>query len=680
MAQSYSESSSLLLTHVTVFRHWLRSAVANCAEGRCKHALYDNHEVIFGAEGSSCDFGVCQSNSGLLSQDIEQRLVDILSSGSKDKNLRAYDVKCTDTNLDLRPGRSTLWYRVGVTGEQVKVCYALVICSPTAPHLVSLLPPCYLAQMGKTARTHGGQDYFSRVASLYSTFVEPFPAEWLPAIRTWQELKVEIRNMSSSANTQNLITHNHYGSFGSETFPQPPLQGHQILRDTTGDLETILTVRSALQTSEKYRVHLHSVTPSIGDFAIRHQTSNSYATVEVKRQHFRILGETLRFLCGKSPGNKKYIFTPFSQWDFLLATSEGRPSFALLIPLNEFPQYWFHEFSLNNDMKVTLAWINQWRIDLDKPQDLHRRLEGILDKQRGEGSSDPFIASSNIAFQRLMPRVNVDEVETDSTKEFAQADVNDSLTDLPYTEGDSDSDIEGDGNVSKPRAWRSRRFEADQHTWLSTVCSEVGWGAVYALGQTHPSATHAFVPGAFEANKPSFFDLHVLTPVVLLNFIEIERLDSRRVHDLRHTWQSVRASHGPSKSFYIFVQREDFLRQPHLSRWLVPSEAMVVPERVEMSELALKHGQHREMYFPYRQALPDIGECVDVYARRGEQIIDTLRALCICSKSERSMLVGDDETQLGTEIEVHQYITSKEKVTFEFLNFVTGQPLWTSQS
>lgn len=574
--------------YVNRFTHGLNDVTGHIAEGRCKHVLSSLPNLVPAAEGAMCDCGVVFDDC-MKTLPLNDRLNAALRMVSgAEPSTYATDIKCIWAIPDKRKARTTFFYAINATKTEMSICQQFIITSYMTPHLVAMIPTQMLKKMHVLAkgREDGSVILCSRAMSLTDARPEPFPMECSPYIFHFRDLPNHLQDAITTYRNERMYGGQKSSSIGPSLY-RSSLQATDVLKPTEAsmlqDLETILTVQDAMRSSDHFFVELLLVAPSIGDFAITHKESKSAVTIEVKSSLAKVVEHKgfvrhLNRLRGPFEG---IIFTPFSQWDYLLTLISDRK--ALLIPRGNIPVDCFETYADSVEIPLCADWQERWLFDLSDASDLEHQLSNLLRIRLEHGAFRPLPTPT---FTKIVPSMHDSLLADDVLPDHAESD--------PDSEADEKS----------RRRWSARRFEADQHVWLSQMCARSSWGAIYALGRKHPSATHVLVPDLVEVAKPFFHELPEHMPAILLNFLQFDRLDSREVSDMRRPWQSVRASHGTTRSFYVFVNQEKALQAIQLNRYVVPSEALNCPERHAMSEQVIKSGHTSNLYIPYTRALP----------------------------------------------------------------------------
>lgn len=136
---------------------------------------------VYGQEGASCDCGlVIDGASGpSLINNSSNRLTDAVRLCGDEAKVALLDFKTCSPVADKSYKGSWCFYEVCVRQTQRDACTAFIIQNPAAPHLVALVPQCYLARNKPPGRKYV---YQSAVLPLFDEEQEHFPMSFAPFV------------------------------------------------------------------------------------------------------------------------------------------------------------------------------------------------------------------------------------------------------------------------------------------------------------------------------------------------------------------------------------------------------------------------------------------------------------------------------------------------------------------
>lgn len=655
------------------FAWWLTTCAGYVCEARCNHAV--SGEVagfVQGTEGASHDCGVLADELEVAGTTSTGHL-EAIATSKPPPSVYGVDCKVTEQTPDVHgDGRGTFDFKVSVRPRQ-ETCTAFVIQNPTAPHLVTLMPSSYFRNMHservvagtpQLPTEAGARVYNSRSIWMSGPPWEPFPMEWSPTVLNFSDLPQAFGSL------QTLLRE------GTSSWVNPSLgiacDGWQNLKpcsvdylfpEPSSDLfeegKFLRRIRDAFKTSSVYRVKEFSLRPLVGDFAISHTPSHTKLTVEVKRQICRLGlqdGQYTLHVYSKLRPWKPSMFTPFALWDLLLLTINKKPTTGFLLPRAFFPKPWFYDQEANVlSLPTNSESVNKYRVDLSTPETTVRDITRVL---------DTFLKGDRLRAPKLdLP-----------FKDIIRDPVRDERN-----SGDTDEEISKDTatDVDEDFMFAPKLFLSTEHLLLLQQCrSDRGW--FYPLGDKHPSATHAFAPGIVPGVM-TFADLHPQTPMVLINMAQIDQLDRRFASDNRRSGALLRATHGTSRSIFILFPVDECMRQPHLNCFLVPSERLASPQRRKMSNDVISAKDYNKLNRNYTFVFDTIAQPLDLFACRRRDIVNKLHQMCSGSWRDTKPTVGDElETGLGTQIDLEEYVLTKQEVVRGYLPFAQGKPIWSA--
>jgi hypothetical protein len=205
---------------------------------------------------------------------------------------------------------------------------------------------------------------------------------------------------------------------------------------------------------------------------------------------------------------------------------------------------------------------------------------------------------------------------------------------------------------------------------LVDLTKDSGNYAVYELG-LHPSATHVFALG--RAN--SIVDLHPDTPMIYLNFAQVDMLQCRP-HDKRRPSALFAATHGKSKSIYILNPVPDDLDELPHDYFVLPSEALATEDRKEVSKAQLKPRPKNAAQKASRRATwitLKNDEPLLVYRVARSRLEASLLRIFQQPLNRESLLLGDAKTDQGTRIRLEKYIRTQRAVISEYITLMNGE-------
>ncbi|ETI26611.1 hypothetical protein G647_10425 [Cladophialophora carrionii CBS 160.54] len=269
-------------------------------------------------------------------------------------------------------------------------------------------------------------------------------------------------------------------------------------------------------------------------------------------------------------------FTPFTSWDFLLSTT-ARGDKAILVSRDDLPVDWFaQQPELTRTAAFAAGFLERHTLHGVKPledgrADAHARrglaaqMIAIWDRYRSEGK---FCARRHLEWHHISaPTV-------DLGPEGAPLDATAPARASPPS---------NPGHGGPPGALFQRRmYPSRQAAIFNGVCAAHNNCAVYKLGR-HPSATHIFALGRADG----IVDLHPDTPMVYLNFAQVDILHSRP-HDKQIPSSFFPATHGKSKSIYVLSPVPEELDDLPHHHFVLPSEALCTESRVRVNDEQLK--------------------------------------------------------------------------------------------
>ncbi|KAL2398595.1 hypothetical protein ABEF93_002287 [Exophiala dermatitidis] len=530
-------------------------------------------------------------------------------------------------------------------------------------HAVARLP----SEGQPSGRSPGKREYRALKLEYFGQDVEPFPVEWWPFVMPLDALPQALRSLQRLMLGKASSWTNPYNNI---EFPDPelpcPVQLGLLHDPQMAPVErTVQCLKAGFAAhSSRYGVERLAIRDGPGHFGfvdIRHEDCS--AVVKIKHG---ILDVRLWPQPGKDP------FSPFAQWDWLLATDQGQCS-AVLIPRDRVPQKYFVP-QADPDAStgpLSLGSLDAVRIESDRrldtgqaaPAGVVKAMERILDDA---GKYNKLRAQRHTSVVGTLLPVDV-EVGPDV---------------------DSDSECDGDEFVDETKAksnskkvWGNKFFHSGyarrQGEMLRRLCEADETCSVWPLG-AHPSASHVFAMG----NADSLVELHPDTPMVYLNFADIDAVQ-REAMEKRRFGSFMNATHGLKPSIYLLNPvPEELDHLPH-QYFLVPSTTLATENLRQRNEAYLKARDNSTVGSLSKNARPlelKYREPLDVYAVDGEHLKDTLQGLMRRLAMNGTTLWGDAVTGLGAEIHFEDFVTTQREVVEQCNDMPTKRKFGLTQS
>lgn len=162
--------------------------------------------------------------------------------------------------------------------------------------------------------------------------------------------------------------------------------------------------------------------------------------------------------------------------------------------------------------------------------------------------------------------------------------------------------------------------------------------------------------------------------MIFLNLAPVDIWNSVMPNDGGRPGNFYAATHGRSKSFFILTAGEESLGHLQPNVYLVPSGTICTPHLKEKHATVMRDG-----YAASKKLVHDanirlsLGEAVDAYAVRQPLHFSRLRDLFSHPATSRSVFVGHHEIGAGVEIQLDEYIVSKQQVLQEMVDFSLGR-------
>ncbi|KAG9772068.1 hypothetical protein KCU88_g6190, partial [Aureobasidium melanogenum] len=624
----------------------LRGVVADMFEARCAPFLEAQVPYFIRGEASA------PLDAGLLLTDVEpdwspsqDRLSQAIrrfgAGGANSKNIVPLDFK----TINPRLAEKLQGHPVGRKPGETRL----------GGHAVARLP----SEGQPSGRSPGKREYRALKLEYFGQDVEPFPVEWWPFVMPLDALPQALRSLQRLMLGKASSWTNPYNNI---EFPDPelpcPVQLGLLHDPQMAPVErTVQCLKAGFAAhSSRYGVERLAIRDGPGHFGfvdIRHEDCS--AVVKIKHG---ILDVRLWPQPGKDP------FSPFAQWDWLLATDQGQCS-AVLIPRDRVPQKYFVP-QADPDAStgpLSLGSLDAVRIESDRrldtgqaaPAGVVKAMERILDDA---GKYNKLRAQRHTSVVGTLLPVDV-EVGPDV---------------------DSDSECDGDEFVDETKAksnskkvWGNKFFHSGyarrQGEMLRRLCEADETCSVWPLG-AHPSASHVFAMG----NADSLVELHPDTPMVYLNFADIDAVQ-REAMEKRRFGSFMNATHGLKPSIYLLNPvPEELDHLPH-QYFLVPSTTLATENLRQRNEAYLKARDNSTVGSLSKNARPlelKYREPLDVYAVDGEHLKDTLQGLMRRLAMNGTTLWGDAVTGLGAEIHFEDFVTTQREVVEQYVSMLLG--------
>ncbi|EXJ67090.1 uncharacterized protein A1O5_09736 [Cladophialophora psammophila CBS 110553] len=658
-----------------VASHMMRITLSNAAifEADCSVLLQsDDPCFVRAAEGAVADAGLLVAGQTLLPTDPKERLARALEAGKK---IAAVDFKVMAMSLgQMAKTGGCYYYMINCSPQQRQQCAAVIVHSLLAPQLVAVIPLYYLNKSGRQA--HGeteSRSFTGRKIPYFGEGVEPFPLEWSPFVMPMEFVGRAMGQLRRFAAGTVARWKNPYNDIVFDNCPRPPLVSPRVLLPPEQSLLTdhafLESLRCAFRShGGEYRIAPPCVRASSGDLVVTHMPSRTRAMIEVKRQLLRFpdsrtIEHDAEYWHGRSGQGIFHAFTP---WDFLLSTA-SREGKAILISRDDLPRDWFQgPPSVTRAARFTKEFLEQHTL---------RDIEGLTNRQAGDHARKRLAHGMIAIFDRYRQdgrfeaRTRMGVPPTPPAGEGGAAEgsavlggraaVRDSPPSAPGRQ-ESEEARDGCGTLFERRMYPSR-----QAALLNRLCAESENYAVYELGR-HPSATHVFALG----RASSIVDLHPDTPMIYLNFAQVDMLQFR-LHDKRRPSSFFHATHGRSKSIFILNPVPDDLDGPPHDYFVLPSEALDTESRRRLNDEQLKQEPWRTSRRATWLTLNN-GEPLFVYRTARRDLEATLLRVFRQPLDRQDVFLGDEKTGLGTKISVQEYVQTQRAVLEEYILLLEG--------